>query len=238
MSFAKFSGLLITLSLVAGCVWPTAQITPSSSENSTNGTAETYWLDYALTQCNTAPWGKSTEPEIVTDYFSTNITVFAVEVTPPTAGMIFCQACGCPTGTIVSIQTNAAGQVYLLEQGFTAAGTALESSTITNTNVTPATSTTSTTNAQISNTAVEEPAVDIVEIQLSESDANLRDRAEQVEAALTNYYIKAGSYPEDISALQLTVDFTGITYTPIGSLPASYYDLAVAYTTGAKIINP
>ncbi|EKD76071.1 MAG: hypothetical protein ACD_43C00233G0001, partial [uncultured bacterium] len=89
-----------------------------------------------------------------------------------------------------------------------------------------------------SNTNITVQVVESAEAQLSESDANLRDRAAQVQTALTNYYSKNGSYPADITALQLTTELTGITYTPIGSLPAMYYDLAVAYSTGAKIINP
>lgn len=231
-------------------------------------------MEYALTQCNSAPWGKSTEPETVTEYYSTTITVHAVEVTPPEAGMVFCQACGCPTGTVVSIQTDGAGQTYLLEQGFTQAGEALDGSLSINQTTTTAnqtinsdTNTTIVTNSNkadttkttealpadfvADNTTATEPETDTVEIEaelpdvepvveepLSEADANLRDRATQVVSALTEYFDQFGSYPEDLTVLQLQVDLTGITYTPIGALPASYYDLAVAYTTGAEILNP
>lgn len=287
MSKIKLSALFVTIGLLTGCTW-SGFTSLSSDSNSTTADAQTYWLDYALTQCNEAPWGKTTEPQVVTDFYSATITVFAVEVTPPTAGMVFCSACGCPTGTVVSIQTDSAGQTYLLEQGFTTTGEALDSATFIETEptvvvdtVSPAASTTTTTADSVvavnSNTVVEvstatttatEPVEDDVttpiavevpaatseavpveevaiaeidtdaDVVLSEADANLQERAKQVEAALADYYSQYGSYPDELTVLQLSVDLTSITYTPIGALPASYYDLAIAYTTGAEILNP
>lgn len=248
--------------MLAGCAWSISPNTTTNIDN-TSDDVQIYWMEYALTQCNIAPWGKSTEPEVVTEYYSNIITVHAVEVTPPEVGVVFCQACGCPTGTTVSIQTDVAGQTYLLEQGFTAAGEALDSALFINSVTTaesqladstvPVTSTTTvTTNQTInSNTNSTEPvtvtdnaetelldAEPVVAETLSEADASLRDRSTQVVNALAEYYGQYGSYPDDLAVLQLAVDLNGITYTPIGALPATYYDLAVAYTTGAEILNP
>jgi hypothetical protein len=237
--------------LLAGCI-----ITPTTTSNNATVT-QTYWLDYALTQCNTAPWGKTTEPDIVSTYYASTLTVFAVEVTPPTAGMYFCSACGCPTGTVISIQTDTAGQAILLEQGFTDAAATEEAlgnsllapdmnATATTTTVTPAiVASDSNTSADIAVTVT--PVITEVNDTVTEesmptnltgSDIGLYDRADQVETALADYYTVHGSYPEDIATLGLVTDLTGITYTPIGALPASYYDLAVVYTVGAEILNP
>lgn len=275
----KFSLAVLGVSLLAGCAW---SISPNTTTNTVNSSSnpQIYWMEYALTQCNNAPWGKIIEPEVVTKYYSNIITVHAVEVTPPEAGVVFCQACGCPTGTVVSIQTDAAGRTYLLEQGFILADAALDSSlfineakTITNQTINSNTNNTIVTNTNDVDTdsnsvvkttaAAETKSVDsvakntnivesetgdteiesldtepVVEETLSEADANLRDRSINVVSALAEYFDHYGSYPEDLTVLQLTVDLTGITYTPIGALPAAYYDLAVAYTTGAEILNP
>ncbi|MFA6475699.1 MAG: hypothetical protein WCV88_05935 [Patescibacteria group bacterium] len=215
-----FLPVCLALLLVTGCT----TISPSGTTNSTNNTnTTTYWLNYYPTQCNKTPWGDTLTETAITEYYQTSlqVTVMAVEVNPPTTGFISCAACGCSTGAQVSIQTNEAGKVILLEHGFTEEelyqAPVIASNENTNTVVTP---------------------IETNDVPLSEVDAGLRDRSNQVVKSLKDYYTAHGSYPDNITELNLTVDLTGLTYTPIGSTPADYYDLNVEYSTGGVVMNP
>lgn len=225
-------------------------------ENDNATTEITYWLDYALRQCEVAPWGKSIEPETITQYYENtlNVTVYAVEVTPPSEGLMFCQACGCPTGTTVSIQTNAAGREILLDDEFTEPDAdisviepvpqvtqaendlVIDNTNTINTEVAPTVAATETTVDDASSNP--DLAVATEDEVLSDEDAELQQRAEQVQAALADYYAIQDSYPNDLAALSLTITTDDLVYTPIGSLPADYYDLVVPYSTGQITVNP
>lgn len=223
--------LLTTLALTAtGCtVWPTPSANTNTTGNAnnsnisntanTNTTAQTYWLNYSLKQCATAPWGNNLETATISSYYQDtfDITVYNVAVTPPPEGLFTCQACGCPTGTTVSLETDAAGRAILLQNDFTEA------------------------DANVSTT---EPVPDAAVVaqasnsNLTPADAQLRERSERVEIALSDYYAAHVAYPDNLEVLSLDVDATDLDYTPIGSLPASYYDLVVSYSTGPVTINP
>ncbi len=70
-------------------------------------------------------------------------------------------------------------------------------------------------------------------------DKTLEDKAAQVQQALVDYYSKNKNYPEKLDQLGVDLgDLTGINYTPIGTVPASYYDMTVEYSTGKITINP
>ncbi len=206
--------LLSSLVLLAGCQWP--------SNSLTNAEPLTYWVNYYPTQCNVAPWGDALEETAIIDYYSViiGVTVHSVEVTPPADGFFSCSACGCPTGTQVSIQIDAAGKATLLEHGFVE-----EELTI------------------IEPVIEEEPLTEVsetevTEVDLSAEDQALQDRAQLVQSALQDYYLQYGSYPDTLVDLTVQLDATGMTYTPIGVTPADYYDLSVEYSTGREVVNP
>lgn len=220
------------------------------STNTTNGTetneevpqAEaTYWMEYKLKQCETAPWGSSLESDSILAYYQENfaITIYTVEVIPPEEGFIACAACGCPTGTTVSIQTDESGREILLDEEWSDADVFAAAQPTTGATVADANTDDSTTTMVVQTTTGDETTTTKNEgATLSTEDAQLRQRAERVEISLAEYYAARGSYPDDIDQLLGNLDTTGLMYTPIGSIPADYYDLAVFYSTGTVIVNP
>lgn len=240
--------LLLTAAIVllVGCEFSTG-----TSDQVINETDDvTYWVNYYPTQCNASPWGDTLDETKIISYYQTNlgVTVDAIEVTPPATGFFTCAACGCATGTQVSIQTDTAGKAILLEHGFTVEATTEDwpQDDITNIhineniNLSVEAETTEVTSedVEISETELVDPAIDPNEPVLSEVDIALQARAEQWRAALTTYYTSHGSYPDTLADLNVTIDSTGLTYTPIGITPADYYDLSVDYSTGREVVNP
>ena len=234
--------LLLSVALLVGC-WQ-FRASDVQTTTTTTTTTETFWLNYYLTQCNDNPWEsatatpRTTTEQAVADYYQTtyDITIFAVEVTPPQPGILTCQACGCPTGTVVSVQVDATGREALLEAGFTEDDVADElgadalredtTATVSIAKMVPSTL------APTTDDDVAEVTVVIPE------DQTLQERVDTVQQVLAEYYQQYGDYPATLADLSVAIDSTGITYTPIGSLPADYYDLSVEYSTGKVVLNP
>ncbi len=222
---------------VTGCQ---TQSVSSSHTNQTNTiVAADYWLNYFPTQCNITPWGDTLEERTIIAYYEAlGVNVESVEVTPQSVTFVSCAACGCPSGETISIQTDTAGKAILLENGFVEED-AVNTVMNTNTNVTSTTESSGNTDAAdtTTNEAISESET-VEEITLSEADASLLARAEQLQKELKIYYGSHGSYPDDLTGLNTTVDTAGLTYTPIGVTPADYYDLSVDYSTGRVVLNP
>jgi len=224
---------MLRLSLVAialcvtGCqLQPiTSQVTNTTAvmNNSVTNIAVTnaYTLKYRPTQCETLPWGNVSDETAITNYYLANYNVVldAVEVTAAPAGFVSCQACGCPTGQTIIVTTNTAGKAILKADDFIPEV------------VTPSTP------------PIEDPVQttdatnDTTEPDLSADDQALRDQAQLVQSYLKEYFQTHQAYPNDLTDLQ-NVDLTGIHYTPIGTTPATYYDLSVDYSTGKVVVNP
>ena len=203
--------------------------TTTSVANSIQVDNQTYWVDYYPTQCNTNPWGNGYDESTIIGYYENQgVSVETIEVTAPKKGFLTCSACGCGTGYQVSIQTNASGREQLLELGFTEEVPEEVSNTNTNVN--------QTTNQIIPERSTSE--LEASQTEVSEADALLSVTAGRIETALQEYYQANGSYPENLAALELDIDPTGISYTPIGVLPAEFYDLTVNYSTGSETLNP
>lgn len=220
--------ILFVILLVTGC--------QLSGMPTTTETPATYWLNYHPTQCNTPPWGDTLEEVSIINYYQTvlGVTVQAVEVTAPSAGFISCSACGCLTGSQVSIQTDAAGKIILAEHGFIEEELGPE--LITNVDDDAVIQPLDTD--PFTDSAAETADFITEEENLSATDQSLQTRAEQLRTELQLYYTQHGSYPDVLTGLKTTVDTTGLVYTPIGVTPADYYDLVVAYSTGRVILNP
>lgn len=258
MKYILFLSACLSVGVLAGCTMPW-----NTSTTSTAQIQETYWSEYYQTQCNKNVWGEDTA-EQVTAYYQTNygITIIAVEFVDAADDFIACSACGCPTGTLVKVQTNFEDRLKLLELGFVHEGDAapvvsdttnvnsnttvsLDTPPDTNTNESVATEVTTT---NTNSTVTEEPAIpvndvttttDTVPTELTSEDLLLQETVERVQKALTNYYSEHNNYPEKLD--QLGEDFgdlTGINYTPIGTVPSTYYDLTVDYSTGKVTVNP
>ena len=237
--------------LLAGC-----QLNVDANNNDTTNTQvedTTYWVSYYPTQCNVSPWGDTLDETTIINYYQTNlgVAVDAIEVTPPAVGYISCAACGCGTGTQVSLQTDTSGRRILLEHGYTEETNTEDWSvddSMDTTNVNPTIDNGDTvntnlniaedTNVNVDPGVSETELVDPNEPVLSEVDAELQTRAEQWQVALDGYYASHGSYPDTLIDLNMTIDDAGITYTPIGITPADYYDLSVEYSTGRVVLNP
>lgn len=76
-------------------------------------------------------------------------------------------------------------------------------------------------------------------VEPTAEDKTLEDKATRVQQALVEYYAKNKNYPEKLDQLGVDLgDLAGINYTPIGTVPASYYDITVDYSTGKVTLNP
>ncbi len=168
--------------------------TNNANTNNSNSTAtdESFWMELALKQCEAAPWGNNFDTQVIADYYQTNfdITVYAVEVTPPPEGFVACAACGCPTGTIIGVQTNAAGRTELQQEDFTDAAPTNDSSLLqpsdetlnTNTNIIPETTTTANAAATaVSATTNSNNNATAGDSNLNAADAQLQQTAERVQ---------------------------------------------------------
>lgn len=254
-SMKRLTLLPIALLLVAGC-----QLSLGNKANTnTNAVADgTMWLNYYPTQCNVTPWGDTLKEKTIIEYYEAlGVNVISVEVTPEPTDYITCTACGCGTGETISIQTDATGRGILLEHGFTdeeldeadyaddlplnsSENVNVDAAGNLNTNVN-ANASTDDTNSEISESELVDPNTGIelnTEAALSEADADLQARAEQLQIELDTYYSAHGSYPDDVAALNTSVNLDGLTYTPIGVTPADYYDLSIDYSTGREVVNP
>lgn len=232
-----------------------------TNKNSNTALAEPtqYELVYHPTQCNTVPWfyadtDTSDAGDQLTIYYADNydVNVTAVEFGSLGTDMAVCQACGCPTGTTVTVTVETTMERdTLLELGFQDTDTAEQNivpliegiprlKTETNTNtVEDEVTEESVTTESIETTNEETQEVTSEEIIPTEQDQALEVTTERIQASLAEYYAEQGAYPEELSELLLVdLDTTGITYTPIGTVPASYYDLAVEYSTGNIVLNP
>lgn len=251
--------VLIAIGLVGtGCAMPWVRTNMVVGE-----IQQTYWAEYYQTQCNKSVWGDGTADQVIS-YYQTNydITITAVEFVKATDDFVACSACGCPTGQVVRVQTNFQDRITLLELGFVKDGeamTVVEGSGITeNAENTEGTEVIKNTNdvetvpvekENIKNTNSD--SVDAVEIndattttnsapaEPTAEDKTLEGKATQVQQALVEYYAKNSNYPEKLDQLGVDLgDLTGINYTPIGTVPASYYDITVDYSTGKVTLNP
>lgn len=80
---------------------------------------------------------------------------------------------------------------------------------------------------------------DTAPVEPTAEDKTLEDKATRVQQALVEYYAKNKNYPEKLDQLGVDLgDLAGINYTPIGTVPASYYDITVNYSTGKVTLNP
>ena len=220
--------------------------------NSDTNANQTYWLNYYPTQCNETPWGDTLDERDISDYYQNTLgaSVVAVEVTPPAVGFVSCAACGCGTGTQVSVQTDTAGRTILLEHGFTEEAIAedllqddLQEPDMTSDSVEGSNANLNTNaEGEVNLNAEEEIKVSETELtdlpDMTPEDTDLQTRATTAQAALAEYYKNHGAYPDTLEELNLSINLTGLTYTPIGITPADYYDLSVEYSTGGEVVNP
>lgn len=246
---------LTTSILLSGCTTPW-----TSSNNVVGEIQQTYWAEYYETQCNKSVWGEDTADEVIT-YYKTNydITIQSAQFTEATDDVISCTACGCPTGQVVRVQTNFQDRIQLLELGFVKDGEAMP--IVEDTGITESTEDEENTEAVNNTNDVETVPVenkntnsdnaDPVEIndattttdtppvEPTAEDKALEDKATRVQQALVEYYAKNKNYPEKLDQLGVDLgDLAGINYTPIGTVPASYYDITVDYSTGKVTLNP
>lgn len=253
----SISLVLITIGWVgAGCAMPW-----TSSNMVVGEIQQTYWAEYYETQCNKSVWGEDTADQVIS-YYQTNydITITAVEFVEATDDFIACSACGCPTGQVVRVQTNFQDRIQLLELGFVKDGEAMPVVTAEtsvdeedkDTGITEnAENTEDTEVVKNTNKNINSDNADPVEIndattttnpaptEPTPEDKTLQEKATRVQQALVEYYAKNKNYPEKLDQLGVDLgDLTGINYTPIGTVPASYYDITVDYSTGKVTLNP
>lgn len=76
-------------------------------------------------------------------------------------------------------------------------------------------------------------------------DQKRQDDIASLQNALELYQVEQGSYPNALDELEITLPVnptpggSDYSYTPIGSLPAQYYDLCFTLEeTGPKCVNP
>lgn len=258
-----FVGVFSAMLVLTGC---TQSVTNSNTNTAVTTLAEPtqYELVYYPTQCNTVPWfyvdtdtagiETSGAGDQLTIYYADtyDVAISAVEFGSLGTDVAVCQACGCPTGATVTVTVNTITERdTLLDLGFQDADTAeqnivplIEGIPRLNTEETVTTESIETTNEETTSEEVTETSEEIAndtstEIIPTEQDQALEVTAERIQASLVEYYAEQGAYPAELSELLLSdLDTTGITYTPIGTVPASYYDLAVEYSTGSVVLNP
>ncbi|MBI2415812.1 MAG: hypothetical protein HYV33_04080 [Candidatus Kerfeldbacteria bacterium] len=225
MNYLKLSIGLTLVFMGAAC-----QPTTVTTSSNTTSTASTVLLYYHPTQCNANPWmqqyrdaAANDEAATITAYYQQQHTIalLAVTVERAPAGFISCQACGCPTGERITVEVNSIDQNRLLDLGFT---TQANDPAPVN-EVKPISNSNSTTTENVAT-------------ELSTADQALQIRAQILQQALADYKTTYQYYPTQLTDVAGTVDTTGITYTPIGSTPANYYDLTVDFSTGRQVLNP
>lgn len=250
MKLFRVITVLTSSLLFTGCVMPW-----TATVMTTGQIQQTYWAEYFETQCNKSVWGEDTADEVITYYKSNyNIIIEAVEFTEAVDDIISCTVCGCPTGRIVRVQTNLQDRIQLLELGFVKDGEVMPvinseiSVDVEDVRITENAENTEDTEVVKNTNDVEKVPVEINDattttdtppVEPTTEDKTLEDKATRVQQALVEYYAKNKNYPEKVD--QLGVDFgdlAGINYTPIGTVPASYYDITVNYSTGKVTINP
>ncbi len=226
--------LITALGLLgAGCN-PVQTITNTVEQANT----ERFTVSYYPTQCNTNPWGKQYDEVVIQDYYtSVGLNIYDVAVQQPAPNFITCSACGCGTGFEVVIETDAAGKADLIERGFTedAAESIPEDSNINAVIIPEANVNTVPT---YSASEINEGSLETNDEVIEDVDAELQVVAGRIQEALSIYYAREGHYPETLAELELDIDPTGTSYTPIGVLPAEFYDLTVDYSTGSETLNP
>lgn len=239
--------LLISLTLIAATGCSNAVV--SNLTTTTTPQSVPVTLAYALTQCNDAPWETyqalhadlTTEQSIQRYYLDTyQIALLSVVTHAAPAGFFSCQACGCATGERITVTVSADQAPQLLELGFS---DQVIDPVPDNTTLEPATTNvTANTNLVDLNTVDDNATGEVVltaeEAAADAVDQTLRDRAATVQSALATYNNEHSAYPDTLAQLNLTIDLTGLTYTPIGSTPANYYDLTQALSTGDETLNP
>lgn len=241
--------LIITSFIVSGCVMPWADSSESVGE-----IQGVYWAEYYQTQCNANPWGEDTA-ENVTSYYETNydVAVLGVEFIEQEVSNTSCNACGCPTGKTLKVQTSFEDRLTLLELGFVHEGEApvvIDTTVDAVSNATP-----NEVNINLSDTAIDSTTTPDIDLDTVVNDATttigdepteptpeditLEEKVTLVQQALANYFSQHKNYPETLNDLGVDLgDTTGLNYTPIGSVPSSYYDLTADYSTGKVTINP
>ncbi|MDP3970450.1 MAG: hypothetical protein Q8P90_02020 [bacterium] len=220
-------------------------------------------LSYHPTQCNNNPWKPDSEIDargeaiIVETYYQMthDIDLKEVEVQMAPADYRSCSACGCPTGDVINVQVAEADRNAMLDLGFIEGK--FDESVITINESTEADNIEIITEVEIKDdedediteevadieaeTEVEiiDGTNDVAEVEPTGADGQLKVVVESVQKSLQTYYDENGAYPESLLNLELSEEDTvGITYTPIGTVPAKYYDLSVEYSTGREVLNP
>lgn len=246
--------LIIALLIFSGCKTAAPNSDTAVTNKIVNKPESTEWLYYYQTQCNDYPWGdtRSTDPsapeqalaDSIIEYYETqyDVTILAVDVMPPADNFISCQACGCPTGTVIKVKVNEADEATLLDLDFETTNLESDSEASTNTNtvieVEPENSEDTTGTVESTNVTTETEVVNDDVVTKTPEDNDLQTRATQVQAALKDYYSEHSNYPLTLDDLNLDTNLDGITYTSIGTEPAQYYDLRLEYSTGPEILNP
>lgn len=94
--------------------------------------------------------------------------------------------------------------------------------------------------------AVAEDEVPVVDVEAQNRDAERVARITQIRDALEAYKKTNDAYPETLEALVTSaylptipkdIDETDFSYTPIGALPAQYYDLCYTLEVGVGAIT-
>lgn len=247
---------LAVATIFSGCVSQrNTSSVPTTTDNNLNSDTTSneqyYWLAYHVTQCNDRPWQGATE-ETIAEYYEVNESVVISDIKLASAPRDFvtCQACGCPTGETLYLQVDDANRDVLLNLGFIE--DEIDPTTLSN------------FSSENELTQLKEPAPEeSVEEQVEnddtefadgilqdedreyvEFDTQLQQQATAIQAALAIYYDQYNGYPASLTELDENIlslsedDLLGITYTPIGTVPSSYYDLRLEYSTGAEILNP
>lgn len=264
-NMSKLILLALALGLiVSGC--SVSQIDrPDESNANPEGIRKTYWAEYHETTCNVSPWGEDTAEQVIAYYSDKySITIPVVEFVEEFDDNISCGECGCSTGKVMRAQVSLDNRKRLLELGFTKDQSESlnyvdypTTSVNTNDDVEEAEIMTEEIIDALSddntNEDLEETTEEIVEIISDETmtetetteveptgaDRDAEEIANQIQAALSLYFTEHGNYPVELAELELgTTDLTWFTYTPIGTVPSKYYDLAVNYSTGKVILNP
>ncbi len=212
----------------------------ATSIDSSSDIPEWYWAEYYMTECNGVPWVGETDEEMI-QYYQGQYDIAIQDVVSIDSDdfVATCEACGCTTGEVVRVQVSLEDRKKLLDLGFSVEGDYKNPATEKNSDD---------QDDEIDNNnedVVIEETGDIVEeyspeeLVAIEDDIILEDIAANVQLALKKYYETNHSYPDTLEELEMIVyDLERFTYTPIGTTPAKYYDLVVAYSTGRVTLNP
>lgn len=198
-------------------------------------------------------------------YYETEygVAILDSELTSFGADAVFCAACGCPKGEIYRVQVSANDRLTLLNLGFRD-DTDLEQAGMLNDDPNVgdddaeeiinaevedvsisdvSTADAATTDTPSTDVPITDAVVEDDEIKPTERDIEFDSLVIQIQEELGKYFIERSTYPETLAELEGELNLgesglSGITYTPIGTVPANYYDLSVEYSTGKIVFNP